>query len=256
MLTFSLQSGSNGNAIYVEAGDVRLLFDAGISGKQADMRMAARGRDIRDCNAVIISHNHSDHVRCAGIYQRKFGLPVYLTRQTYSASQSYLGKMMDVRHFAPGDQLTFGDTVVHTLPTPHDGLDPVCFVVEHDSRKLGIFTDLGHPFPALISAIAEIDAVYLESNYDHDMLRTGPYPEHLKRRISGKGGHISNLEAAELVDRHGNRKLQWLALAHLSEENNEPELALETHHRFVGASLPLHLASRYEVGEILEVKSR
>ncbi|MFH1417637.1 MAG: MBL fold metallo-hydrolase, partial [Planctomycetota bacterium] len=86
MLTFSLQSGSNGNAIYVEAGDVRLLFDAGISGKQAASRMALRNRDIRDCDAVIISHNHSDHVRCAGIYQRKFGLPVYLTQQTYGAA--------------------------------------------------------------------------------------------------------------------------------------------------------------------------
>ncbi|MFH1420158.1 MAG: MBL fold metallo-hydrolase, partial [Planctomycetota bacterium] len=213
-----------------------------------------RNRDIRDCDAVIISHNHSDHVRCAGIYQRKFGLPVYLTQQTYGAAGSYLGEMSDVRHFAPGDRLTFRDTVVHTLPTPHDGLDPVCFVIEHDARKLGIFTDLGHPFPALAAALAEIDAAYLESNYDRDMLRTGPYPEQLKRRISGRGGHLSNLEAADLVKRCGNRRLQWLALAHLSEENNEPDLALDTHRRSVGASLPLHLASRYEVSEVLEVK--
>jgi phosphoribosyl 1,2-cyclic phosphodiesterase len=165
-----------------------------------------------------------------------------------------LGNVHDVRHFVPGDRLSFGDVTVHTLRTPHDGVDTACFVVERDGRKLGIFTDLGHPFRGLESALAEVDAAYLESNYDPELLQSGPYPEVLKRRIAGKGGHLSNVEAARLVVRNARRCLQWLAVAHLSEENNTPSLAVETHRMEVGKLLPLHLASRYEVSDVLEVE--
>ena len=253
MLTFSLQSGSNGNSIYVEAGDVRLLFDAGISGSEAQARMAVHGRDIRACHAVIISHNHSDHARSAGIFQRKFGLPICATPRTHQAIRGLIGRVDDVRHFSPGERLDFGDVCVHTLRTPHDGVETVCFIVEHDRRRLGIFTDLGHPFAALRDALADLDAAYLESNYDPDMLWHGPYPVELKRRIAGRGGHLSNDEAAEIIRAAASPRLRWLALAHLSEQNNEPDLALSTHRRYVGKLLPLRVASRYEVGEVAEV---
>ncbi|MBN2560703.1 MAG: MBL fold metallo-hydrolase [Phycisphaerae bacterium] len=253
MITFSLQSGSNGNSIYVEAGEVGLLFDAGISGRQAQTRMASRQRDIRDCHGVIISHGHSDHLRCAGVFQRKFGLPVYIAEQTYRAACGLIGPVSDVRTFVPGDRLQFDGLTVRTIRTPHDAIDSVCFVVEHDDKKLGIFTDLGHPFGALGDALEELDAVYLESNYDADMLRNGPYPEVLKNRIAGAGGHLSNDEAADLAKRHLSRRLKWLAVAHLSEQNNEPDIAIATHRRKIGAMLPLHHASRYGVGELLEV---
>jgi phosphoribosyl 1,2-cyclic phosphodiesterase len=253
MITFSLQSGSNGNSIYVEAGDVRLLFDAGISGKQAALRMASHGRDIRHCDALIISHDHSDHTRSAGIFQRKFDLRIYITEPTYRVVRSYLGPVNDVRTFRAGERLAFRDVTVHTIPAPHDGVDTVCFVVEHDSKRLGIFTDLGHPFAALRTAVESVDAAYLESNYDPEMLRSGPYPDWLKARIAGAGGHLSNLEAAELLGRPAARKLRWAAIAHLSEENNRPEIALETHRRRLGNSFPLRLAPRYEASEVLEI---
>jgi len=253
MITFSLQSGSNGNSIYVEAGDVRLLFDAGISGRMAQRRMASKGRDIRDCHALIISHNHSDHTRCAGIFQRKFGLPIYMTEGAYGAVHRYLEPVSDVRQFIAGNRLAFGDVTVHTIRTPHDGIDGVCFVVEHDGKKLGIFTDLGHPFAALGDALVEVDAMYLESNYDPDMLRDGPYPEALKRRITGKGGHLSNEESAELVRRRIGSPLKWMAIAHLSQENNRPDIAIDVHRRQIGTLLPLHVASRDRVGDLLEV---
>lgn len=253
MLTFSLQSGSNGNAIYVEAGEVRLLFDAGISGRQAKTRMQAKGRHPAECNALIISHNHSDHVGCAGIYQRMFELPIYMTEKTYRASRSQLGTVNDVRRFTAGDLLEFGDVKVWTIRTPHDGVDGVCFVVEHEHRRLGIFTDLGHPFPALAQALQEVDAAYLESNYDRDMLVHGPYPEMLKQRIMGKGGHLSNDESADLAARSLNGRIKWLALAHLSKDNNEPSLALAAHHRRIGQTMPLYHASRYDAGETLHV---
>jgi hypothetical protein len=175
VLTFSLQSGSNGNSIYVEADGARLLFDAGISGTQAALRMAAHGREIRDCQALILSHEHSDHTSCAGIFHRKFGLPVYCTKATYRARQRQLGTVNDVRHFDPGQTLAFGKVRVHTVPTPHDARDTVCFVIEHGHKRLGIFTDLGHPTPAIRSALAEVDAAYLESNYEPDMLWSGSY---------------------------------------------------------------------------------
>jgi phosphoribosyl 1,2-cyclic phosphodiesterase len=253
MITFSLQSGSNGNCIYVEAGDIRLLFDAGISGKQAAMRMASRGRNIRDCDALIISHDHADHTRCAGIFQRKFGLPIYITRPTLQEAQPLLGPVRDVRLFSAGDRLTFGDVTVHTIRAPHDAVDTVCFVVQHDGRRLGVLTDLGHPFAALRSTLDDVDAAYLESNYDPEMLQKGSYPEWLKDRIAGDGGHISNEEAAALISHSAARRLKWAAIAHLSEENNRPSVAIATHRRLVGRSFPLHLASRYEVSEVFEV---
>ena len=253
MITFSLQSGSNGNAVFVEAYGVRLLFDAGISGKQAQLRMAEHGYDIRDVTALVISHDHVDHIRCAGIYQRKFGLPICVTPTTFHSATCDLGPVEDVRHFAAGETLKFGRVKIHTVPTPHDGADGVAFVVEAGRKRLGILTDLGHPFAALPEVLSELDAVYLESNYDPGMLDTGPYPAYIKKRIRGNGGHLSNPEAAELAKPFVGKRLRWLALAHLSEINNSPEVALGTHKEVIGSSFPIHVASRYEVGPVLEV---
>ncbi len=253
MRTFSLQSGSNGNAIYVEADGVRLLFDAGISGRQARLRMATHGRDLRGIDALILSHAHSDHTRCAGIYQRLFHLPLYATPATYRYVTRFDPRLRDVRLFAPGDTLTIGGVRVYALPTPHDAPESVAFVVACAGKRLGILTDLGHPFAALASALAELDAAYLESNYDPEMLASGPYPPELQDRIRGAGGHLSNDEAAELLRRCGRRTPRWVALAHLSEHNNRPELALDTHRKRLGRDYPLHIASRYEASRMFEV---
>jgi len=253
MQVISLQSGSNGNCVYVEAGAVRLLFDAGISGKQAQQRLAQHGRDIRDVDAVLISHDHADHVRCMGIYQRKFGLPLHVTAETLRAATRYpLGKLGAVQHFRSGASIRFGDVRVETIPTPHDGADGVAFVVDDGRHRLGILTDLGHVFETLPGVIDSLDAIFLESNYDPDMLAAGPYPPFLKDRIAGPAGHLSNLEAAELLSRT-NGRLQWACLAHLSEQNNIPELALHTHRRVLGERFPLHVASRYHVGDVLQL---
>lgn len=253
VVTLSLQSGSNGNAIYVEADDVRLLFDAGISGVLAERRLAQHGRDIREVDALILSHDHSDHVCCAGIYQRKFGLPIYMTRPTHRAMYCDLGRLTDVRYFRSGDSLQFGRVTVHTLHTPHDAADAVVFVVDYEGRRLGVLTDLGHPFARLARVLEDLDAAYLESNYDPQMLDEGPYPPFLKARIRGVGGHLSNVESAELVRGCGRRRPKWIALAHLSEQNNDPHLALETHRRHLGAGYPLHLAGRYRASELLRI---
>ncbi|HTZ17513.1 MAG TPA: MBL fold metallo-hydrolase, partial [Dissulfurispiraceae bacterium] len=225
----SLQSGSSGNCIYVETSGVRLLFDAGLSGVDTERRLAAHGRNIREVDAVIISHDHSDHVRHAGTFQRKFGLPLYITRDTLDAAlaRHSLGRLSDVRHFNAGEPIRIEDVTIRTIPTPHDGADGVVFVVECCNKKLGIMTDLGHVFDGLRREIPYLDAVFIESNYDPAMLSAGPYPSYLKKRISGPRGHISNVEAADLL-LLGNR-LKWACLSHLSQHNNYPALAIKTH---------------------------
>lgn len=254
MLTFSLQTGSNGNAIYVEADGVRLLFDAGISGRQAKLRMAEHGRSMHDLDAVIISHDHSDHVKHAGVFQRMFRVPIYCTEPTFQAARWRIGKVQDVNHFVAGQTLEFanGAVRVHTIPTPHDAVDGVCFVVESSDGSVGIFSDLGHPFLQLRAALESVDAAYIESNYDPQMLIDGPYPQATKDRIRGDGGHISNNEAAGLLGSIGKR-LQWAALIHLSNDNNHPDVALETHRATLGDDYPLLIATRYQVTEALHI---
>jgi phosphoribosyl 1,2-cyclic phosphodiesterase len=253
MHAISLQSGSSGNCIYVETGGVRLLFDAGICGSEAARRLAARGRDIRAVDALIISHDHGDHVRHAGVFQRKFGLPVYITPKTLSVAEEKmpLGPMTDVHLFMSGGAIRFGDVTVETIPTPHDGADGSAFVVLSGGKRLGILTDLGHVFGELVPVVASLDAVFLESNYDPVMLAKGSYPAFLKKRIQGPEGHISNIESAELL-REG-RRLKWACLAHLSKNNNHPSTALDTHRMILPASLPLYAASRHSCSEVFTV---
>ena len=255
MKIISLQSGSNGNCIYVEAGGVRILFDAGISGKRAQERLAAHGRNIGDVDAVVVSHDHVDHSRCMGIYQRKFGLPIYVTPKTLAAAETKyaLGELSDVRHFEAGQVLRLGKVSLETISTPHDGVDGVAFVVDDGKHRLGIMTDLGHLFSGLDAVIGSLDAVLLESNYDGDMLAGGPYPEFLKMRIRGPGGHISNIEAARLLSAAAEKRMRWACLAHLSENNNQPEVALRTHREILGSRLPLHVATWHEAVGVLEL---
>ena len=248
----SLQSGSSGNCLYVEAAGVRLLLDAGISGRQAEQRLAAHGIDIRRVDALVLSHDHRDHVRAAGIFQRKYGLPLHATAPTLAACRWCLGPLEEVVTFQAGATLDFGAIQVQTCPTPHDAADGVVLVVQTAGARVGVLTDLGHAFAELPALVQSLDAVVLESNYDPQLLAAGRYPPHLKQRIAGPGGHISNLEAAALLAGcDGN--LQWACLAHLSEQNNRPELALAASRRRVGPDRILHVASRYEAGALLQV---
>ncbi len=247
-----LQSGSNGNCIYLEAAGVRLLVDAGISGRQAEQRLAARGIDIRRVDGVVLTHDHADHTRAAGVFQRKFGLAVHATAPTLRACGRSLGSLARVVHFAAGETLDFGALRLHTVPTPHDAVDGVALVAESDTARVGVLTDLGHAFAELPPLLASLDAVLLESNYDPHLLAHGPYPAFLRRRIAGPGGHLSNAETAELLAGCDGR-LQWACLAHLSEQNNRPDLALAAVRHRAGTRRALHVASRYAAGDRLRV---
>lgn len=254
MIAISLQSGSNGNCIYVESSGVRLLFDAGISGIRAERTLKAYGRDIRQVDAVIISHDHGDHISCAGVYQRKYGLPLYVTPKTLeAATERRLGRLDDVRHFRSDGLLNFGETAVQAIPTPHDGADGSAFVISSKEKRLGILADLGHVFDGLDRIVSSLDAVFIESNYDPDMLMRGPYSASLKNRIKGPEGHLSNIESAELLRESGGDRLKWACLVHLSGNNNAPDLALRTHRGIVDRDLTLYAAGRSGPTDILPI---
>jgi phosphoribosyl 1,2-cyclic phosphodiesterase len=211
------------------------------------------GRDIREVHGLIISHDHADHIRYAGVYQRKFNIPLYITPRTLhrAEKEKLLGRLRDVHYFFAGGRIHFGGLSVQTIPTPHDAEDGAAFVVSSRGKRLGILTDLGHSFKELFPLVSSLDAVFIESNYDSEMLRKGPYPLSLKRRIKGPKGHLSNKEAAELLQ--SGRKLQWACLAHLSEKNNHPSIAFQTHRQIVGRKLALYTASRYRSTELFFV---
>jgi phosphoribosyl 1,2-cyclic phosphodiesterase len=242
----SLQSGSSGNCIYVESDGIRLLFDAGISASQVESRLALHGRTAQGADGLFISHDHYDHVRCAGVYARKFGVPLHITPKTFQASRRAITQVrdMNIQHFRSGEAVKVGHLTVETIGTPHDAADGVVFVVDDGKHRLAICTDVGHVFGDLKSVVKSVDGLFLESNYDEQMLERGPYPARLKARISGSRGHISNREAAELVESSATDKLQWLCLAHLSDKNNTPKKAMSLHRKVLGESLPIYMTSR------------
>ncbi len=231
-----------------------MLFDAGISGSRVRQRLACHGLDAAGVDAVLISHDHVDHSRGMGVLHRKFHLPIYVTAKTYKAASRYeLGEIKELKNFCSGEILRFGKVKVETIPTPHDSVDGVAFVVDDGKHRLGVLTDLGHVFNDLEDIIGSLDAVLLESNYDHEMLSRGHYPEWLKKRITGPGGHISNIEAAEILRSASSKNMKWVCLAHLSHDNNTPALALETHRRILNNRLPLFVATRYESSGVMEI---
>lgn len=251
----SLQSGSNGNCYFVESGGVRLLFDAGISGVQTKQRLQSFGVDIETIQAVVVSHAHSDHIYYAGVLQRQYNLPIWMTSGTFHKMEQATGKLGRVKDpclFSGGETLRFGAVTIETIPTSHDAPEGVCFIVDNGTVRLGIMTDLGSRFLGLKESIATLDAVLLESNYDPEMLKNGTYPDDLKLRIQGDHGHLSNEDAAELL-LHSGKRLCWACLGHLSDNNNCPTVAMETHRTILGKSFPLHIAPRYEISDILEL---
>jgi phosphoribosyl 1,2-cyclic phosphodiesterase len=255
MTLISLQSGSNGNCYYVESGGTAILIDAGIPASEVQRRLASVGRDLGNVKAVVISHDHADHASSAGVYARKFGIPVHMTAATYAAAKRRfsLGHIEELAHFVAGETLRIGSLRVETLPTPHDAADGVALVVQDRRRRVGVLTDLGHVFPGLGELLQSLHGVLLESNYDPDLLQSGSYPPWLKERIRGAGGHLSNAEAAELLRDAAPPRLAWVCLGHLSEHNNRPDLALDTHRQIGGHTAPIHTASRWDATGLPEL---
>lgn len=251
LLAASLASGSSGNAYWIGNDRDGILVDAGLSAKRTAESLHVL--NTPPPLALLISHDHSDHASGAGVIARRFGIPLYITHGTWQRLHRRLGRIDDLHLFTPGDVLTIGTYQIRTFPTTHDGKEPAVFVVEGKQRRVGILTDLGTPDPGFTRLISRLDAVFLEANYDPEMLKDGPYPWFLQERIRSAAGHISNAEAGELIRACQGRQLRRIVLSHLSESNNSPELAMETVSTMISDRLHLSVAPRHVPSELFEV---
>ena len=219
-----LASGSKGNAIYVDTGGAKILVDAGLSAVEILRRLSQIGVDGSELDAVLISHEHTDHTRGAGTLARKLKIPLLLSYPTCREIHASV-KKVEVIEFESGYPFTFKDLTIDPFPITHDACDPVGFLLKCHDGQIGIATDLGIATRLVKDKLAGSRVLVLESNHDEEMLLNGPYPWHLKQRIKSRHVHLSNIESAELLDEIIHPGLEGVFLAHLSEVNNDPEVA-------------------------------
>lgn len=203
---------------------MRVLFDAGFSAKQIYERLASIGENAADLDAVVVSHEHSDHVRGLEVLAKRTGAPVYLT-EAAADTLEWKNTRPTLEHFEAGGGLTIGDLEIGTFTVPHDAVDPVGFCVRRNGFKLAVATDLGYMTDSVKHHLRGADFLILESNHDLEMLRVGPYPWAVKQRVLSRDGHLSNRAAAEFLAADWDRRAQTIVLAHLSGNNNHPALA-------------------------------
>lgn len=222
----ALASGSSGNCFLVEDKGNIILIDAGISCRQIIEKMQFIGKDPVNIKGIFITHEHSDHTRGSDILSRKFNIPIYATKMT--AENCCLCKDSNlINHIKNDETVSAGGMDIEAFSKSHRASDPVCYNI-FKKKKISVITDAGYCCDNIINNIIDSDALFLESNYDSDMLENGPYPYFLKKWIKSDIGHLSNLQAAQCVFLHGNPKLKYIILSHLSKNNNTPELALKT----------------------------
>jgi phosphoribosyl 1,2-cyclic phosphodiesterase len=249
----SLNSGSNGNCYYVGNHREAVLVDAGLSCRETEKRMLRLGLSMQKVKAVFISHEHSDHIRGLTVLAKKYQLPVYITSATLQYGRLLLDEHL-VKPFNGYEPVYIGELCVTAFPKFHDAAEPHSFVVSFNNIKVGVFTDIGAPCKHLIHHFKECHAAFLEANYDEQMLAQGSYPYHLKRRITGGRGHLSNTQALELFKAHKPQYMSHVLLSHLSKDNNCPVLAREMFIPHAGSTNVI-VASRYEETPVYTIKA-
>lgn len=227
-LRFSvLASGSSGNAFYIESNQARLLVDVGLSGKQMDKLFQEAKVDPRKIDGILVTHEHSDHIKGLGILARKYNLPIYANDKTWSKMEKSIGKItLDQRfHFEANKVQTFGDIDVESFSVSHDAADPMFFAFHHGNEKVALVTDLGYVSDKIKDTIKDANAYVFEANHDINMLQMGHYPWSVKRRILGDYGHVSNEDSGLALSEVISDRTERIYLAHLSKDNNMKELA-------------------------------
>lgn len=263
MRLVSIASGSSGNCIYVGSDDTHILVDAGISNKRIEKGLNEIGLKGSELQGVVVTHEHSDHVKGLGVLARKYEVPIYGTRETLEE----IGGMGSLGNFprdlfcpvSPDVTFTIGDLELCPFSIDHDAANPVAYRVKHEKRSVAVATDMGHFDQYIIDHLQGLDALLLESNHDVNMLETGPYPYYLKRRILGDHGHLSNENAGRLLNSILHDNLKQILLGHLSKENNYEALAYETVKLEIdqggtpyrGDDFPITVAHRDEMSQII-----
>lgn len=222
----SLGSGSRGNATLIQSAGTLVLVDCGFPARELARRCQLLGVDPAAIDAILVTHEHGDHIRGVGAVARRYKLPVYMTHGTARAHDC--GELPERRLFGSHDgSFSLGDIAITPVPVPHDAREPCQFTFASGASRIGLATDLGSLTPVLVAALDGVDALLLECNHDPVMLANGPYPPSLQARVGGNYGHLSNGQAADLLGRIDHQRLRHLVAAHLSEKNNTPALARE-----------------------------
>ncbi|RWZ54692.1 MBL fold metallo-hydrolase [Halobacillus fulvus] len=262
-LRFSvLASGSTGNAFYIESGEEKILVDAGLSGKKIEHLFQQVNRDPAELTRILVTHEHSDHIKGLGIMARRYNLPIYANEKTWNAMEGQLGKLsLDQKfHFGMEETQTFGGLDISSFSVSHDAADPMFYTFQKDGKKVALVTDLGYVSDRIKKTVEDADAYIFESNHDVSMLRMGRYPWNVKRRILGDSGHVSNEDAALALTDILTDRTQRIYLAHLSLDNNMKDLArmsvenILTERGFeIGSRIELHDTDPNEATRLFEV---
>jgi phosphoribosyl 1,2-cyclic phosphodiesterase len=259
MLVAPLSSGSAGNAYWFESDGTAILVDAGLGPRETKKRLAAVGHDIERLSAVVVTHEHYDHIRGAEKIARRYGVPVYVTRGTLDASSIDRAET-HVVIFENDSSFTIGELQIHARRTIHDAADPACFVVEaRDGTRVGIASDLGYVNREVLQHLGGCDGLFFEANHDLDMLRMGTYPWSLKRRIMSRYGHLSNDDSLDAVQRLLGADLKTLCMIHLSQKNNHESIVRDMCTRLLrrtGASLEFAIARQFEATGVFDIARR
>ena len=252
----SLASGSKGNCLYLETGETRVLIDVGLSLRETVLRMEEVGIDASGIHAVLVTHEHIDHIRSAGSFARKFNVPVFASHMVNSKSDKYF-KKTQVNEFDSGSAFTFRDVHIDPVPITHDSCDPVGFVIESREGRAASVTDFGIVTRLVTEKLRGCRFLNLESNHDVDMLMNGPYPWELKQRIKSRHGHISNDESLALLHELAHDGLEILVMAHLSEVNNHPEHVVRSTDSFLRdqnvCAPQIVIGDQYKASSLMEI---
>ncbi len=238
----SLGSGSKGNCTLVRCGDTCLLVDCGFTIKETVRRLGELNISPENISAILVTHEHGDHLSGVGPLARKFNLPVWMTFGTRRMAKD-LKKLAELNLFHANSELKIGDARVIPFTVPHDAAEPCQFIFESNNRRLALLTDLGKTTNHVSEQLQNCDAILLECNYDAQMMRDGPYPPALQARITSNYGHLDNQQAADILSDMQCGQLQHIMLSHLSEQNNHPDKAMAT----IKESLPASLHNRLSV---------
>ena len=253
----SLYSGSSGNSFFVQSTNTNLLIDAGVSCKKIVSALANLGIDINTIDAVLITHEHTDHTKGLVTLSNKYNIPIYANKKTWEALDNISCKILkhNIKFFNVLENFEIGDFTIFPFSIPHDAVAPCGFNIYYNNQKISVATDIGHMSLELLNHLKNSVSIFLESNYDPEILRYSPYPYQLKERISGNNGHLSNETAGKTLANLYNYGLKNAILIHLSKENNFPELAYRTIYNEIlnCKDLKLDIAPRDNPSKMFEV---
>lgn len=259
----SLYSGSSGNCLLVETSNTKILIDAGESAKKIVSALSLSNTNPSEIDAILVTHEHSDHVKGLGTFSKKYDIPVYANSKTWDAmpEQSIKISENNIKKFTIEENFEIGDLKVHPFKIPHDAANPCGFNLSCNNDKISVATDIGHMTSNIIHKLENSSFILLESNYDPEILMCSSYPYLLKKRITGPNGHLPNNEAGKTISYLMNSGLKQVMLGHLSKENNFPELAYKTvvdeliENNIDFNKIKINVANRYEPSSLIKISA-